>query len=154
VKDGNNVLSKFGVYGLPADFPNDRALVGAYGTYNEGNSSAGYRPTESDCLMRDMTLTHFCPACQENMWRNFLKEVSLIDSVDLDNGQVSAKLVPLGDARLKVEWIDPKGQQRHDLDGKRDWKPAASDVGKWKLRVRFVSDEVKDPKHEAWSVHE
>ncbi len=154
VKDGNNTLSRLAVYGVPADFPTDRATVGAFQSYSQGGGSGGFRPTESDCLMRDMQLTHFCPACQENMWRNFLKEVSLIDGVESVGGKVSAKLVPLGDERLKIEWIDPTGKQRPELDGKREWQPAAADAGKWKLRVRFVSPEVRDPKHEQWSVHE
>lgn len=154
VKDGNNTLSRLAVYGVPADFPTDRTVVGAFKSYSQGGGSGGFRPTESDCLMRDMQLTHFCPACQENMWRNFLKEVSLIDGVESVGGKVSAKLVPLGDDRLKVEWIDPTGKQRPELDGKLEWQPAAADAGKWKLRVRFVSPEVKDPKHEQWSVHE
>ncbi len=154
VKDGNNTLSRLAVYGVPADFPSDREIVGAFQSYREGGGSGGYRPTESDCLMRDMQLTHFCPACQENMWRNFLKEVSLIDGVESTGGKVSAKLVPLGDERLKVEWIDPTGKARPELTGKREWQPAAGDVGKWKLRVQFISDEVKDPAQNAWTVHE
>ena len=152
--DGNNILSRLAVYGLPETFPSDRATVGAFQSYREGGGSGGFRPTESDCLMRDMQLTHFCPACQENMWRNFLKEVSLIDGVERNNGMVTAKLVPLGDERLKVEWIDPTGKSRPELAGKREWQPAAGDVGKWKLQVRFVSEEVKDPKQAAWTVHE
>ncbi len=151
--DGNNILSRLAVYGLPPSFPSDKSVVGAFQSYSQNGGSGGFRPTESDCLMRDMQLTHFCPACQENMWRNFLKEVSLIDAVERNGSMVSAKLV-LADDRLQVEWIDPAGKARPELAGKREWQPAAGDVGKWKLRVRFVSDEVKDPKQDAWTVHE
>ena len=152
--DGNNVLSKVNVYGLPKDYPSDVTTLGAFGTFNENGSQVGFRPTEADCLMRDMTLRHFCSACQENMWRNFLGEVSLIDSVGRDGGEVRASVVPLGEDRLRVSWIDPAGHQRPELDGKLSWTPQSADAGNWKLRVAFVSDEVKDPKHEAWSVHE
>ena len=151
--DGNNVISKVGIYALPKDFPSDRALVGAWGTYREGGSASGYRPTESDCLMRDMQLRHFCPPCQENMWRNFLKEVSLIDGIEVANGQISAKTVPVGDEHLKIEWLDPKGKARPDLEGQRTWTPAKTDTGKWTLKVTFVSDEVKDPGQKAWTEH-
>lgn len=151
--DGNNVLSKVNVYALPKDFPTDKSIVGAFGNYREGGSPAGFRPTQEDCLMRDMMLRHFCSPCQENMWRNFLKEVSLIDGITHADGKVRAQLVPLGAERLQVSWIDPAGKARPELDGKLEWATQAADKGKWKLRVAFVSDEVKDPGHEAWSVH-
>jgi hypothetical protein len=154
VQDSNNIVSKVSVYAIPPGYPADgNTVIGAFATYNEGSSLAGYRPMDDACLMRDMTSREFCPPCTENMWRNFLREVSLIDGVARSGASVKASVLDLGADRLKVEWIDPQGKVRADLTGQLEWTPAAADVGRWKLRVGFVSDEVKDPRHTEWSVH-
>jgi hypothetical protein len=153
VADKNNVLSKINVYSIPADYPSREDLVGAYGTYDESGRLVGYRATDRECLMRNMASRCFCAACTENMWHRFLREVSLIDSVVQNGKAVKANVVPLGAARLKLEWMDPRGKIRPELTNLSEWIPTAADAGEWKLKVSFLSDEVKAPKHTDWSVH-
>ena len=82
----------------------------------------------------------------------FLKQVSLVDEVKQEGDQIHATLIPLGAERLQVQWIDPQGRVREDLEGRTDWKPGPQDRGRWKLRVQFVSSEVQDPDQEDYTV--
>ena len=156
-KDGNNVLSKIGVYALPANYPRiskrrSPDLIGAFTVYDENGSKRGYRPMESKCLMRDMTSRKFCEVCVENMWRNFLKEVNLIDGVSDSGGVVSLKLIPVETSKLAIRWVGPKGA-RPDLDNQVQWPKKSTDVGQWTVHVKFISPEVKDPKSDQWAIH-
>lgn len=152
-KDGNNVLSKLGVYALPASYPKGADSIGAYTVYNDSGTKTGYRPTESTCLMRDMKSRKFCEVCVENMWRNFLKEVNLIDGVSQSAGNVVLDLIPVEKAKLLIQWTGPKGS-RPDLNNKTEWTMGAGDSGRWTVRVKFVSPEVKDPKADQWAIHQ
>jgi hypothetical protein len=152
-KDTNNVISKVAIYAMPEEYPLDKGRIGAFTTYNQYGQAVGYRPTHSTCLMRDMQSRQFCDVCTENMWRNFLREVNLIDEISYRSNTVKAELLPLGE-RLSVEWIDPSGQKANDLKGKTEWEASAKQKGLWTLRVQFISDEVQHPKQEKWTVQE
>ncbi|MEQ1878472.1 MAG: M64 family metallopeptidase [Bdellovibrionia bacterium] len=151
-KDGNNIISKVALYGLPDSFPLNTPLIDGFVTYNEGNRPVGYRPTESFCLMRDMTSHKFCPVCVENMWRNFLREISLIDAVTQSGNIVTAAVLPLA-GRIAVRWIDPSGKHRKEMDQVVKWEPKAADKGTWTFQAAFVSPEVLDPQMGSWAIH-
>ncbi|HEX4924405.1 MAG TPA: M64 family metallopeptidase [Bdellovibrionales bacterium] len=151
-KDGNNIISKVALYALPDGFPMDTPLTGAFATYNQGNQMVGYRPTESFCLMRDMKSHKFCSVCLENMWRNFLREISLIDGIAQSGSVIEAKVLPLGN-RIAVRWVDPRGQVREKLNNVLKWEAAAGDKGRWTMQAAFVSNEVADPQAASWAIH-
>ena len=50
-----------------------------------------YRPSNERCLMRNMTSSHFCAPCKEEMWLQFFARMSLGSNgggkYDLGNGQ-------------------------------------------------------------------
>jgi hypothetical protein len=80
----------------------DPTAIGIYPTYNI-NKGKSYRPNNERCLMRNMTSTHFCKVCQENMWLRFLQRVKLIDAVQISGRTVSLKLIPLAQFRLPTD---------------------------------------------------
>ncbi len=151
--DRNNIVSKVAIYTLPESFPLGTPTIGAFATYNQSGSMVGYRPTERTCLMKDMASHHFCDVCLENMWRNFLRQISLIDSVTVVNKTVELAVVPVGLQRLKIEWLDARGNLRVDLTNQLKWTAASGDTGAWTVRVSFVSDEIKDPAQNSYTVH-
>jgi hypothetical protein len=155
--DTNNIVSKLAIYSVPTDYPKEKDLVGGFSTYQQGSTFVGYRPTDRTCLMKDMHSHKFCSVCVENMWSFFLKEVNLVDGIkvsDVDGSKrVEVSLIPFGD-RLQVDWIDGQGKIRTELRGLTTWQSKPQDSGLWKVRVSFVSSEVKAPGHEAWSIHE
>lgn len=153
VSDTDNILSKVAIYAKRNDFPSDTDRIGAFATYDESGSRVGYRPTDRVCLMKDMKSHHFCSICTENMWRNFLREVHLIDEVRIQGDSVELATLPLGQSRLRVEWFNPSGKRREDLSNRLSWKRGPKDAGKWKVFVKFVSAEVQEPTSDAWTVH-
>lgn len=151
-KDDNNILSKLAIYQLPEDYIWGDQQVGGFLTYNQYGEAVGYRPTERTCLMKDMSSHRFCPICIENMWRNFLKEVSLIDSLSEKNGFVEVKTIPLK-GKLRLAWADPDGKRVPELDDQVRWSTEGRKKGKWTAYVAFVSPEVRDPRQQEWSIH-
>jgi len=151
--DRNNIVSKLAIYTVPDSFPVGSNLIGAFATYDGSGDMVGYRPTDRVCLMKDMQSTKFCNVCLENMWRLFLKQISLIDSVVVNGYSVTAGFAPVGSQRLHIEWVDPQGKLREDLTNKTYWEGTVTDKGRWTLRVRFISPEVIDPNQDAYTVH-
>jgi KaiC/GvpD/RAD55 family RecA-like ATPase len=62
----------------PDSFRKNLDFVGAYPT-RDINGKVSYRPTDDNCLMRNMERENFCPVCVEGLWLNLLKRISLID---------------------------------------------------------------------------
>lgn len=151
--DNNNIISKLAIYTVPDSFPIGTDVIGAFATYNYNGTMVGYRPTDRTCLMKDMKSHHFCGVCLENMWRNFLQEVSLIDGITVANRVVTMKVAPIGMERLKIQWFDSTGKVREDLNDKLEWTASSSDLGTWTAKVRFVSSEVIDPYQDQYVVH-
>lgn len=147
-------------YGSERDFKKEPGYVGAFPTWDyRGRKS--YRPTNEQCLMRNMESTFFCPVCREGMWLQFLSRITLIDSVDvaqLGGGLVSVELkaVPLAQFRVKpvqelvesytVSWSKGGVQQDHLRDA---WafNGTAGDLGdSWQVTLTLTSSEVRrDP---------
>ena len=151
--DSNNIISKIAIYMVPENFPIGTMQVGAFATYNYTGTMVGYRPTDRVCLMKDMQSHHFCSVCMENMWSNFLKEVNLVDAITVDKREVKLSVIPVGISRLQIRWYDANGKLREGLNDKLEWTASASDLGNWKVMVRFVSSEIIDPNQDRYTVH-
>ena len=44
-------------------------------------NETSYRPTNEDCLMRDVTWPNFCKVCTETLWLYLLEKVDFIDKI-------------------------------------------------------------------------
>eukprot|EP00735_Rhodelphis_limneticus_P005027 TRINITY_DN1671_c0_g1::TRINITY_DN1671_c0_g1_i1::g.17663::m.17663 TRINITY_DN1671_c0_g1::TRINITY_DN1671_c0_g1_i1::g.17663 ORF type:complete len:606 (+),score=232.95,Peptidase_M64/PF09471.5/7.1e-34,Peptidase_M66/PF10462.4/0.011 TRINITY_DN1671_c0_g1_i1:42-1820(+) len=132
-------------------------FTGAYKTWNVYNKMIGYRPDNERCLMRNMTSTHFCNACYENMWLQFFKKMTLLDGVEVATANaettIKAALVPLADLRpvdkqrpgekFVISWYK-NGQLRTDLqDQKQFTLPHADATGSWEVKAEFITPEVR-----------
>ncbi|TPX35355.1 hypothetical protein SmJEL517_g02201 [Synchytrium microbalum] len=86
------------------EFHMNNSWISAYPTYSIEDKKV-YRPTNEGCLMRDMSLNHFCKVCQEGLWMDFLARISLIDSItSICTGnhtmQIKLSAVPLAQYRI------------------------------------------------------
>lgn len=153
IHDGDNVLANIRVtaYDPGYDFTPDK--VEAFPSFNDDGDHVGYRPTHESCLMRDMTSKEFCAIDKENMWRQFLKRVSLIDGVTVGatppgsgaSREVSLLTPPLEGLDIKWTRVDSKGAETPvpELDGRRAWTPADTDHGHYRVHVAFSTPEVR-----------
>ncbi|OGR02223.1 MAG: hypothetical protein A2284_08915 [Deltaproteobacteria bacterium RIFOXYA12_FULL_61_11] len=157
VPDGDNILAKVHLHGLPPGYATDPPSIGAYATYRAGGSLVGYRPTHATCLMRDMLSDSFCPVCIENIWLKFLAKVSLIDALDTSTApgghEVRLRTPDLcgcgtgGKAVLKVRWLR-EGSQVPAFDDEKVVRIPTELGGKWRVEVRFLTPEIRqDPKN-------
>lgn len=152
IEDGDNVLASVRVTAFEPgyDFTPDR--VGAFPTFDASGRQAGFRPTHESCLMRDMRTLDFCEVDQENMWRRFLDRVSLIDGVEVSEAPVGGPQVKLQTPALgglEIAWyaVGEDGRERRveRLDGLKEWTPGPSERGRYRVEVRFHTDEVRNP---------
>ncbi|KIJ54835.1 hypothetical protein M422DRAFT_24726 [Sphaerobolus stellatus SS14] len=67
-------------YGDENEFNTTVGNYGAYPTFSYANTTT-YRPTNEQCLMRNMTSPKFCNVCKEGLWMSIMKRVSVIDSL-------------------------------------------------------------------------
>lgn len=159
VKDGDNVLAYVRLYAYPKDYDYSFGKVGAFLNYDVDGNRVGYRPTHNSCLMRNMQLPNFCPVDRENMWFRFLDRVSLIDDVVVGNGQQQRpqqrvqtqgqRVVTLKAPKLNgfsIAWYKIEGGNEKELGQLRDipsWKVPAGLTGRFKVKVKFVTPEVR-----------
>ncbi|KAG0254856.1 hypothetical protein DFQ27_006587 [Actinomortierella ambigua] len=140
----------------------DNSVISAYPTYDIRKRRT-WRPSNEQCLMRNMTSVHLCSVCQEGLWLKLLNKMSLLDDVrvkcekdELDSYtfNIKADLVPLGqfrenqsnrgrDERYEVRWyLNSTHQPEYDD------KISLTNVkeGLWEIRAEFKTLEVrKDP---------
>lgn len=150
VHDGDNQLASIRVTQYEAGYDFTPNKVGAFPSFNDWGSLAGYRPTHESCLMRDMRNTEFCAIDKENMWHEFLQRVTLIDGVDVtaaDDGSRQVSLRTPALEGLDVKWArvgaDGKETPVPELDGQRAFTPAADDHGSYRVHVSFSTPEVR-----------
>ncbi|KAJ8604526.1 hypothetical protein CTAYLR_000951 [Chrysophaeum taylorii] len=82
-------------------------VVGPAPTFDSGRRLVGYRPAHRDCLMRDVTLNHFCPVCRDAILRRLVRRIPLL----LDDGRINhdgLARVPSIDLRWKDDRPPPK----------------------------------------------
>jgi len=131
-------------------------FVGAYPTWRQGNSLAGYRPTNEKCLMRNMTSVHFCSPCYEGMWLRFFSIVGAIDDVTVTcketNSEVQLNTIKLGQLRtegrlpgesLNVVWYRD-GTHLPQFDNQFDLiVPPNLYHDRWQVQVQYVTPLVR-----------
>ena len=145
--DGNNVLAFANGYAFPAehDFTPDK--VGAYNVFGDGGRMRGYRPTYSQCLMREMSSLTFCPVDQENIWLRLLGRVSLIDRVVQNESQLTVETLNL--SGLKIKWFAKSANGWNQLGAnQRTLDTSTHDAREFKVEVEFETKEIrKQSKH-------
>jgi len=171
IADGNNMLGSVQINEYGQDYHFEDGYVGAYPMFNDKLEQIGYRPVHS-CIMRDMDIDKFCPACEENLWRKMFKIITLIDDLKVQIGDdktiVRITVPKLGQfregakipgERLDIKWFKqdaPSGEYIHapEFDGKRRIElNSAEAAGQWKVKVRLITPEVRfDPKNDLLTV--
>jgi hypothetical protein len=146
IDDGNNVLAFANAYAYPAQYDHTHNKVAAYSVFNSSKRFMGYRPTENQCLMRDMRSRVFCAVDQENIWVEFFKRVKVIDSLVIDSSKekVTVNTPPL--EGLSIKWFQKMQraeQEMTDLRGKHEWNNSARMKGSFRVEVEFKSEEVR-----------
>jgi len=146
-------------YKAEPEFHFGNSHISAYRTWREGNSLVGYRPSNEQCLMRNMSSPRFCDVCLENMWLQFFRTVSLIDNITLTCADSSAvvviNVIPLAQFRTQSVQFEESYLLRwfHDdqyvpgLDNTYSWTREWSEaVGTWEARLQFTTSQVRhDP---------
>ncbi|KAJ1549498.1 hypothetical protein HK405_000338, partial [Cladochytrium tenue] len=154
-------------YRAEPHYHSDNGHYGAFPTFAL-NGRKSLRPTHEACLMRNMSQTTFCHVCQEGLFLQLLRRVSLIDGVRADCAPgpavpaapptvaVTVDLLALADLRpggalsgerLTVDWLRD-GAAMPALQDLRtvilDFAEAAA--GRWAVRAAFESPEIRsDP---------
>jgi len=143
-------------YGSPGEFNSSPGYVGAYPTWGQFGSKT-FRPTNEQCLMRDMETVFLCPICKEGMWLQFLSRMSLIDDVEVtgstSNTKVDLKAVPLGQLRgetipgltesYSVIW-KKGGREQPQFEDQFTFSGPASDLaGSWEVTLKYTTSEVR-----------
>jgi len=142
--------------GNPSEFNDSPGYIGAYPSWSlRGGKS--FRPTNDQCLMRDMESTILCPVCREGMWLQFLSRMNLIDGVDVQqsgsNANVQLQAVPLAQLRTQplagltekytVTW-KRNGQEQAQLHDKFSFSGSTSDLqGSWEVTLHYETSEVR-----------
>ncbi|KAL0569287.1 hypothetical protein V5O48_012674, partial [Marasmius crinis-equi] len=90
-------------FGDEDEFIATPGYVGLFPTYSSENLTT-YRPTNEDCLMRQVTTSTYCPVCLEGLWTTLLSRVSLIENItesscSSSSVTLTANLAPLGSLR-------------------------------------------------------
>lgn len=146
INDGNNVLAYANAYAYPSDYNHTPDHVAAYSVFNSSRRFMGYRPTENQCLMRDMRSRVFCAVDQENIWVEFFKRVNLIDEVKIENNGelISVSTPPI--EGLEIKWyqkVQRAEQEMIELRGKTTWNNSMRARGTYRVEVKFKSEEVR-----------
>lgn len=145
--DGDNVLAFAELYAHESDYNFAPGVVAAFPVFNEEGIKVGYRPTHTDCIMRNMLSTHFCAADQENFWVRFLDRLSLIDQLDIQgNTDPVVELKTLQLTGLSVRWFTLENgteKELSELAGLSRWTPKIGTRGNFRVRVSYKTPEVK-----------
>ncbi|KAF9015837.1 hypothetical protein BDZ89DRAFT_962416 [Hymenopellis radicata] len=151
-------------FGDETEFISTPGYYGVFPTYSVDNKTS-YRPTNEDCLMRQVTTPNFCKVCMEGLWHALLSRVGLIDGLyETCSGtskMIEADLVPLAEFRE-----DPiPAEESYTITWFKDGVPLEAftnftlvqvdeDVtGTYKIVVRYTTTEVRVDK-EGDLVHE
>lgn len=143
-------------YGSAGEFNDSPGYIGAFPTWSDRGAKS-YRPTNEQCLMRNMQSVSFCPVCKEAIWLNFLSRMTLIDEVEITgsaaNPQAELKAVPLAHfrnqtvpgltERYTVVWKKGGIEQSH-LEDRFSFSGSAAEMnGNWEVILRLSTSEVR-----------
>jgi hypothetical protein len=140
-----HVLAYARGYAYPLDYDFQSGEVKAYNVFNESERMVGYRPTEHMCLMRDMVSKVFCPVDQENIWLQFLKRISLIDSVEVVAQRAVLKTIPLSEQDLEIRWYQRLQRAELEIEEFRNMSeiPLEKLTGAVRVEVQLKTPEVR-----------
>ncbi|MCO4755184.1 MAG: hypothetical protein KC478_11935 [Bacteriovoracaceae bacterium] len=142
--DGDNVLAFANAYAYPNSYNFKHGVVGAFNVFGASGEQRGYRPTDNQCLMRDMRSKVFCPIDQENIWLRFFRVVDLIDRVEVSD-EVEVKTLNL--PKLETRWFKRsfwgEGDEIAELRGKTK---VNLPKGKYLVKVEFKTSEIRKEK--------
>jgi len=157
-------------YGSASEFNQSPGYVGAFPTWSQFGLKS-YRPTNEQCLMRNMESTVFCPVCKEGMWLQFLARMTLLDGVEVtsaegDRRTVQLKAVPLAHLRpepipgvqesYEVTWTKWAGgrftgswEEQPSLKDEWTFSGTAAELqGEWQATLQYRTSEVRaDPRN-------
>lgn len=158
--EGNNRwFSNIAIHEYAANYVFDKGYVNSYPVFSQNLRVMGYRPTHDTCLMRDMTSKQFCSVCQENNWHEFFKRIKPIDQVKVSKKSPASYQVQLhavdfpsqgagisNTPELLIDWFKD-GNKLAKYSGLKTITVQKSEAaGKWQVRAKVVSSEIKtDP---------
>ncbi|KAF9651658.1 hypothetical protein BDM02DRAFT_3154243 [Thelephora ganbajun] len=148
-------------YGAPHEFNGSLGHYGVFPTFSATNRTT-YRPTNEDCLMRDVVIPDFCKVCIEELWLRLLKRVSIIENAESDCRSFIINLLPLAQFRTNETLVGTEESYEivwsRKRKGQEDWilenfsgktELALSELDDIKsgdviaVAVRFVTEEVR-----------
>ncbi len=132
IQDQDNVLATAYVYTYPKDYNFSDSILASFSTYSESGRKT-FRPTHNSCIMRNMMLKHFCAVDQENMWHQFLKRITLIDSL-LQNAD-SVQLNTPNLTGLTISWFNEGNEELTFLRNNKTISKKSIDGRAKKLKV-------------------
>ncbi|KAJ1302413.1 hypothetical protein OPQ81_002731 [Rhizoctonia solani] len=151
-------------YGNATEFNETQGYVGAFPTYSPLEyedpgpdpdrpslylthtdkkwTTTSYRPTNEDCLMRQVAQPNFCVVCTEGLWLRLLSRVSLVDKVSFYDSAVKGadtwielSLVALAQFRspAEAEYLARKGTKEAYII---KWFSYGKELDKWQNSTR------------------
>ncbi|KAK7048005.1 IgA peptidase M64-domain-containing protein [Favolaschia claudopus] len=144
-------------FGDESEFVATPGHYSLYPTFSLDNQTT-YRPTNEDCLMRQVTTPNFCKACIEGLWLALLRNVSLIDGIDAscvgsaadeDLTKLTLRLVPLAQFRAAaVAGLSESYTVTWRKDGQVIGKftnstEAEVGSGQYTIEVQYATNEVR-----------
>lgn len=144
-QDGDNVLAFANGKAYPLNYDNTENKVGAYNVFDDSQKQRGYRPTDKQCLMRNMRSKVFCSVDQENIWIRFLEQINLIDDIQIkSNGLAILKLPALNG--LQIKWFKKSLLGKSEIVELRNFTKvdlSQYQKGTYEVEVSFVSSEIR-----------
>ncbi|KAF7299436.1 hypothetical protein MIND_00893400 [Mycena indigotica] len=144
-------------FGDESEFESTSGHYSLYPTFSLDNTTS-YRPTNEDCLMRQVTTPNFCKACLEGLWLSLLRDVSLIDGIDESNSSdphettLTLRLVPLAQFRADVvvglaeSYTVIWSQDGRTLENLTNKTQVSVPAGTYTVDVKYSTSEVRsDP---------
>ena len=93
-----------------------------------------YRPTNEDCLMRDVVTPNFCKVCIEELWLRLLRRISIIENGESGCRSFSISLLPLAQFRTNETLVGTEESYEIVWSRKREGNSSSSQfVGVMKL---------------------
>ncbi|KAK6992530.1 hypothetical protein R3P38DRAFT_3225605 [Favolaschia claudopus] len=118
-------------FGDESEFVATPGHYSLYPTFSLDNQTP-YRPTNEDCLMRQVTTPNFCKACIEGLWLALLRNVSLIDDID------ASSVADLGES-YTVTWRKD-GQAIDKFTNSTEGEVGS---GQYAIEVQYATNEVR-----------
>ncbi|CAE6342652.1 unnamed protein product [Rhizoctonia solani] len=133
-------------YEDPGPAPDRPTLHNAHSSTHKKWTTTSYRPTNENCLMRQVAEPNFCVVCTEGLWLRLLSRVSLIDKFSfydstVEDADTRTELSPVALAQYRspqqAEYLVRKGTNEAYLV---KWFSHGREVEKWQNATRVDVD--------------